>query len=177
MQIENEIKVLDIDVTAATQLLIELGFVQKKELSFRRYVYDVIPKDPTAWVRLRTDGTKTTLSFKQSLSDSIDGMKEIEITLDNFSDMHDILTCSGFKPKSYQENNRLVFEGMGCEVTIDSWPLIPPYMEIESNDKTTVEECLKALSGIKHSETTSLSTEEVYKRYGIDLTTIDKLTF
>ncbi len=177
MHIENEIKVLDIDILAAKKLLDEKGFVHQKDLSFKRYVYDVIPNDPSAWIRLRTDGIQTTLSYKQSVRDTIDGMKEIEVVVDNFKDAHDLLVAAGHAPRSYQENNRSVFLGLGCEVTIDSWPLIPAYMEIEATDKLAVENCLEQLAAVVGLKTTSLPTEQVYKMYGIDLSTIDKLTF
>lgn len=177
MHTENEIKVLDIDLKKAEKKLLDLGFERTEEMAYRRHIYDVVPVNPNAWVRLRTDGKKTTLTFKESLKDSVDGMKEIEVTVDDFDETYEILRAIGHEPRSYQENSRTNFEGMNCTVSLDCWPLIPPYMEIEADTAEDVTKCLEALSELVTSDKTSLSTEKVYKRYGIDMSSIKELRF
>ncbi len=177
MHTENEIKVLDIDPKKAEEALLNLGFKKTEELTYRRYVYDVIPVNPNAWVRLRTTGKKATLTFKESLKDAVDGMKEIEVFVDDFDVTNELLKSIGHQPRNYQENRRVNFAGMNCTISIDSWPQIPPYMEIEADTAEDVKQCLEILSDLVTSETTSLSTEAVYKHYGIDLALIKELKF
>lgn len=177
MHTENEIKVLDIDLKKAEEKLLDLGFRRTEGITYRRYVYDVVPVNTNAWIRLRTNGKKTTLTFKESLKDSVDGMKEIEVIVDNFDETNEFLKAIGHEPRNYQENSRVNFEGMNCTISLDSWPQIPPYMEIEADNTEDVNKCLEALSELVTSDTTSLSTEEVYKRYGIDLSSIKELRF
>lgn len=175
---EYEIKVLDIDPVKAEAKLQELGFKRTEELAYRRYVYDAgVHEAPNAWIRLRTDGKKTTLAFKQSHKDSIDGMKEIEVVVDDFEQTNELLRAIGHEPISYQENSRVNYEGMNCTVSIDSWPQIPTYMEIEAATAEDVKQCLEAVPELVTSETTSMPAQEVYKRYGIDLASIKELRF
>lgn len=177
MHTENEIKILDINPVKAEEKLQNLGFRRTEELTYRRYVYDIVPSSPNAWIRLRTNGKKTTLTFKESLKDSVDGMKEIEIVVDSFDKTNEFLKAIGHEPRNYQENNRINYEGMNCVISIDSWPQIPPYIEIESSSAEDVKRCLGELAELVTTETTSLSTEAVYQRYGIDLTSIKELRF
>ncbi len=178
MHTEKEIKVLDINPEDAEKLLLSLGYVKTEDLSFRRYVYDVMPVNPKAWIRLRSNGKTTTLTFKESVGDSIDGMKEIEVVVANFDDMNEILKAAGHEPRNYQENSRVNYEGKNCTISIDSWPQIPTYMEIESTDIESVNKCLEDLSDlVSGKKTTSLSTEEVYKSYNIELSAIKVLKF
>lgn len=177
MHIENEIKVLNIDVAEVIKKLETLEFVNKGTILYKRHVYDTVVPSANAWLRLRTDGSNTTLTYKESVSDSIDGMKEIETTVNDFTTTHLLLESAGIKSRSYQENRRILFEGMGCTVTIDYWPLIPPYLEIESTGVSQVKQCLAALGYSTDSDTTSLSTEEVYSRYNINLKSLKKLSF
>ncbi|USN54196.1 MAG: hypothetical protein H6765_06430 [Candidatus Peribacteria bacterium] len=58
---------------------------------FRRYVYDAKPVSYERWLRLRTDGSLTQLTFKHIVDESrIDGVKEWEVTVDDF-DMTNLL--------------------------------------------------------------------------------------
>lgn len=176
MNIEHEIKLLGIDPKSIQKFLNQEGINLSEELNFRRVVFDTIPSSENAWIRLRTDGVKTTLTYKNSQSDAIDGMQEVEVTTDSFESTKDILSNAGLKPRNYQENNREVYYGFGCMITIDYWPLIPPYVEIEADTKDLVEKCLQKFEGL-YEKTTSQSTEVVYREHNIDLRSIDKLTF
>lgn len=64
MKTEYEVKILDIAVDKIKCKLDSLGakFVGRKD--FKRNVFDVRPKKKNSWLRLRTDGSKTTLTVK-----------------------------------------------------------------------------------------------------------------
>ena len=56
-----------------------MGAVKKGEWFYKRYTYDFIPARYGEWFRLRTNGEKSTLTYKKVESDKIDGTKELEI--------------------------------------------------------------------------------------------------
>ncbi len=176
MKTEFEAKILEIDVVAVTERLTTLGSKKIDEIMQRRYVYDLMPKKENSWIRLRTDGTKTTLAIKEIHDDTIDGTKELEITVDDFDKTHLLLERLGYAAKGYQENKRIRYELDGVEIDIDFWPFIPPYLEIEGRSASEVETVIAKL-GFNKSQTTSINTTHVYKRYVIDIDSAQQLKF
>lgn len=177
--IEHEIKILDVDVSALTTKLNGLGFKEQAHKLFRRVIFDVSPPDTNKWVRLRTDGNKTTLTYKNFRKDAIDGVEEVEVTVDDFEKTRALLMAAGLKSTSYQENKRVEFDspdGATVTVSIDSWPRIPSYLEIEGSTSTDVELMLDRLD-VQELAKTSVTTQEIYKRYGLDLSKIIDLRF
>lgn len=176
MPIEYEAKVLDVDPDALEELILERGGQKLGEKFMRRYVYDIDPADESKWIRLRDSGAETTLTVKQITSDAIDGTHEVEIGVDDFSGTNELLNMLGFTPKSYQENKRVSFILDGAQVEIDTWPQIPPLMEIEGGSKEEVVR-VAGLLGYVEEQLTGENTIKVYARYGIDLTAIKDLRF
>ena len=64
----------------------------------------------------------------------------------------------------------------GAQVEIDTWPRIPPYVEIEAGSKDEVVR-VAALLGYAEEELTGENTIKVYALYGIDLNAIPELRF
>ena len=56
MNIEYEVRVLEINKDELISKLENLGATFKGEYFQRRYVYDVVPKEESKWIRLRTNG-------------------------------------------------------------------------------------------------------------------------
>ena len=50
-----------------------------------------------------------------------------------------------YEKRFYQENKRELHKLGDTEFAIDSWPKIPPYLEIESTSKEEVERYFKVL--------------------------------
>jgi adenylate cyclase class 2 len=98
------------------------------------------------------------------------------VVVGDFEITNELLRRIGFEPKSYQENRRTSFELQGAQLEIDSWPLIPPYLEIEGESRDHVVRVGEVL-GISEDELTGENTVKVYARYGIDLTEILELRF
>ena len=71
MKTEFETKVLEINVEKIILKLESLWakFIWKKEQ--KRFTYDFHPIQKNSWVRLRTDGIKTTLTIKEIENDNI----------------------------------------------------------------------------------------------------------
>ncbi|SHF84611.1 class IV adenylate cyclase [Streptoalloteichus hindustanus] len=176
MPIEHEAKILDIDADAMERLILDKGGQKLGERFLRRHVYDITPGDRSRWIRLRDTGDETTLSVKQITSDAIDGTHEIEVGVDDFATTHALLEALGFTAKSYQENRRTSFVLDGAQVEIDTWPRIPPYLEIEAG---STDEVVRVAGLLGHSEAdlTGENTIKIYAGYGIDLNTIPELRF
>jgi len=174
--IENEIKIIDADTAEVANKLLKLGFEQQTVTEFKRYIFDLPSGEKNAWIRLRSDGKHATVTYKRVLKDSIDGVEEIEVTVDNFDRAKELLSAAGLKQVSYQENTRKSFLQSGIEVSIDSWPLIPPYIEIEAPTKAEVEDTLHRLGLSKH-KLSSLPTKDIYEMYGLHLDDYKVLKF
>ncbi len=176
MPIEHEAKILDIDPDAMQRLILDKGGQNLGERFMRRYVYDITPGDRSKWIRLRDTGDETTLTVKQITSDAIDGTHEIEVGVDDFAATNALLNVLGFTAKSYQETKRTSFVLDGAQVEIDTWPRIPPYLEIEAGSKDEVIR-VAGLLGHTEADLTGENTIKIYARYGIDLDTIPELRF
>ena len=168
MHTEYEVRILEIDVEDVKKRLEKVHATFEWDHLQRRYVYDFIPKIDGKWIRLRTNGDKTTLTIKNLVSSEIDGTQELEIEVDNFERCNLILKELGYESKGYQENRRIQYDMNGVEVDIDSWPLIPTYLEIEGPSEESVYNTVEAL-GFKREDCTTEDVDSLYKRYGHDL--------
>lgn len=173
---EPEVKILNIDPDEMQQRILDKGGVKIAERRMRRRVYDIVPGDLSRWIRVRDTGTKVTVATKHVIHDGIDGVDEEELTVDSFDGADRLLNMLGFSAKSYQENNRISFTLDGARLEIDSWPLIPPYLEIEADSPAEVLR-VAALLGIPESDLTTDGSYAVYARYDIDLAAIADLRF
>ncbi|TQF05862.1 class IV adenylate cyclase [Kitasatospora acidiphila] len=172
---EFEAKLLNIQPEKIRTLLVEAGATHLGDRFQRRYVYD-IPDRPGTWVRLRDTGIEVTLCVKEIHSDAIDGVTETETTVGDFDATNMLLGKLGYQPRAYQENRRSSWALGGAAIEIDHWPLIPPYLEIEGDSAEHVHSTALAL-GLPLDELTSENTTKVYRRYGIDIEAIPRLTF
>lgn len=177
MKIEYEIRVLEIDKDEIIKKLEILGAVKIGEFNQKRYVYDLRPTESGKWIRLRTNGKTTTLTYKDVVSNTIDGTKEVEVEVDNFERTNELLEKIGFKNRSYQENLRIQYILNNVEIDIDSWPMIPTYLEIEGNSEKEVIE-IQNLLEVDTAKLTALNCDDIYKQiYGIDISKIKELKF
>ena len=109
MKTEYEIRILEIDKEEMIKRLENLGAKKVGEYEQKRYVYDLRPVEKGKWIRLRTNGLNTTLTYKDIVSNTIDGTKEIEIEVDDFEKTNEFLEKIGFKNRGYQENKRIQY--------------------------------------------------------------------
>lgn len=177
MNKEIEIRILNINKEEFIKQITALGATKKSKNLQKRYVYDFNPVNPNKWIRLRTNGEKTTLTIKEVINKTIDGTNEIEIEVSNFNKTNLILKELGYTPRNYQENYREIYHLNKVEISIDTWPKIPTYVELEAKEKQQIEQLLKI---IKYDEKnlTTLDVASIYKDiYGIDVMSIKNLTF
>ena len=176
-RIEYEVRVLEINKEEIQAKLEKLNAILVEDVFQRRYVYDFKPVNPSKWIRLRTNGAKTTLTIKNVESSNIDGTKEVEIEVSDFDTANEILKELGYNPRGVQENKRIKYDLNGVEVDIDTWPKIPTYLEIEGTSEEEVYKTLELLD-IPKEKATSLDVQNIYKDiYGIDLEKEPNLSF
>ena len=179
MNIEYEVRVLEIDVLNFQKKLEELGAVKKWERLQKRYTYDFTPKRDNSWVRLRTNGEETTLTIKTVVDkNDLGGTQEHEVVVSDFEKMNDTLEILGYKHRNYQENKRIRYILDEVEIDIDTWPLIPTYAEIEGKNKEVVIAILKKLDYFGSDKVTTLDVTSIYNDiYNIDVLNIKELYF
>ena len=175
---EREVTILNINIKKFTKNLLKHGAIKKDEFLQKRYTYDFNPILPNKWIRLRTNGKNTTLTIKEIKNKAaIDGTMELETVVGDFDVMNDILKELGYSYRNYQENYRIVYLMDNVEISIDSWPLIPTYAEIEGKTSEDVIMALKKL-GYTLDDATTLDVASIYnEKYGIDLLKIKELKF
>jgi adenylate cyclase class 2 len=173
---EIEGKILNIDAGVMKRRLLDMGATHQGDFFQKRYVFDVVPPRSGVWLRLRTDGNQTTLAIKVRNNDEVDGTEEFEIAVDNFEKTLKLLKTAGIKPKNYQENKRSTFKLGNVTISIDQWPMLNPYLEIEAPTKQRLTYMVKEL-GYKTEELTGLNTIKIYKKMGINLNEIKQLRF
>jgi len=183
---EIEIKFLEVNPKELEKKLLALGAQKEGDYHYRRIVFDYpdfhLDKQ-SAWLRLRDEGDKTTLTFKQRLGTNVrdtltgdEGMYEREIVVTDFDAARDILLKCGFIEKMYQENKRTRYRLHDVECDIDTWPLLPPYLELEALNWDAVYAAAEKL-GFKREDAKIFSTNQVYRLKGLDDRNYTKLTF
>lgn len=176
MKTEYEVRVLEVNIEEMIKKIEDMGAKKIGEYEQKRYVYDIKPAEEGKWIRLRTNGKKATLTYKDIVSKTIDGTKEIEVTVDDFETTNEFLEKIGFIHKNYQENRRIQYELDGIEIDFDSWPQIPTYMEIEGKSQKEVELMIDKLQ-VEKEKITTKHTQDIYEQYGICLPEIKELKF
>lgn len=186
MDEEIEVKFLNINVGAIEDKLKSIGAKKIGEYSYRRQIFDYpdYPLDKKgAWLRLRDEGDKITLSFKQRLgieahdgSVSDTGMEEIEITVSDFEKTKKLLLKIGLIEKFYQENKRIRWEKDGIEFDMDFWPQLEPYLEIEAKSWGEIDTAIGWL-GLNPDEKKIFSANQIYKSKGINEIDYTRMTF
>lgn len=141
-----------------------------------------------SWVRVRDEGDgEITLSLKTvpDRSVNISDQKEICLKVDSFSEAKSFLASLGCIEKSYQETKREKWELAGAEITLDEWPFLSPFVEIESTSEDIVEKVCALLNFdyqtalfcnvfYLYSQQYNIPIESLKKRLSADL---NRLTF
>lgn len=175
MKTEYEIRFLEINTNKVLKKLKEVGATEIGNWVQIRKTYDLVTPKQNSWIRLRTNGKITTLTVKEINTARIDGTKEAEVVVDNFDEMDLILTKIGLKERNYQENRRHQFKFKDTEIDIDTWPLIPTYLEIEGESESKIKDVCKVL-GLEYEKATTMDVTDIYNKiYGIDILKIKTL--
>ncbi len=182
---EIEAKILRINVNQLEQKLRSIGASKTDERLFRSTSFDYpgFPLDKqAAWVRLRDEGDKVTLAYKQRLgvadkkgmNDS--GMEEIEVQVSDFETTKLFLLRIGLIEKFSQEKKRVSFEKGKVKYDIDIWPRLDPYLEIEGDTWEAVDAAITEL-GFNLQDKKICSATQIYEMAGIRDKDYIKMTF
>ncbi|MFD7548640.1 class IV adenylate cyclase [Streptomyces sp. NPDC059816] len=179
MKHEYEAKFLYVDVAGLQTKLAELGAVQAfPRTLLTRKIFENDSLDKGAWIRLRDEGTRSTLTLKQVTdATTIDGTTEIETEVTDLPAMADILRHLGLREVRYQENYREEWRLGEIAFDFDTWPDLPTFIEIEGPDEPSVRQAA-ALLELDYSEARFGSVDEIYKsETGRDILTEPTLLF
>lgn len=142
MNTEIEVKFLDVTVDDVRAKLNRLGGVCEQPMRLmRRYTFDnpFMKQGKDSFVRVRDEGNKVTMTYKQFDALAVDGVKEVEVEVSDFDAAAELLlqVGAGEDMYSYQETRRETWRLGEVEVVIDEWPWLKPYIELEgeSEDK------------------------------------------
>lgn len=133
MQTEIEVKFLNIDHNVVRGKLRELGGVCEQPMRLmRRVVFHSDDMEAKrAFVRVRDEGHRVTMTYKQFDADTVDGAKEYEIEVSDFNTAIALLDAAGIAHDTFQESRRENWRLGDVEIMLDEWPWLAPYMEIE----------------------------------------------
>jgi adenylate cyclase, class 2 len=184
MQTEIEAKFLDVNHDELRAKLKKLGArLEQPMQTLTRVNMDFADRSLAkkgGWVRVRSDGNKTTLTYKELGSWTLHGVKEVEVVVSNFEATKKLLEAIGLSAYSYQVTKRETWTYKSAEVVLDEWPWTKPYIEIEGVSEENVQEIAKEL-GFKWEAAAFGSVAPVYMaEYDItvqELNDIDRITF
>ncbi len=135
---EIECRFLEIDKVALIKKLREFGAEEKPEQMIEETViYDKELKwrDEQKYVRLRKVGDKTKLTFKDQKIQTVDGTFEIEFEIEDYKKAELFFEKIGLLPFRHQQKLRHTFHLDNVTVDIDTWPMIPTYVELEGESE------------------------------------------
>lgn len=173
---EYELRLPNIDKEKFIKEIEKCGAEFVNNYEQKRYVYDFNPVDENRWIRLRTDGIKTTLAIKEHKDDSIGGTEEIEIEVSDMERTNLILEKLGYHKRSVQENRRTRYMLDNVEIDIDTWPKLNTYVEFESNNEENIKSLLNKLN-IDINDTTTMNTQGMYLALGYTQEDMNDLRF
>lgn len=149
MNTEIEAKFTQVDPADIRVRLARIGAVlQQPERLMRRKNFDYPDhqlESKAGWVRVRDEGDRVTLAYKQLLDRTLHGTKEVSITVDSFDTTVTLLTAIGLVTTSYQETKRESWLLNDTQIEIDTWPWIPSFIEIEGKSEADVKAAANAL--------------------------------
>lgn len=179
MEIEYEATFEKIDKDEIRAKLKDVGAeLVRPEFMQKRMVFNL----PTGhekkggWLRVRDEGDKITMSLKIVDGTSIQDQKELQINVDSFESGTAMLEAIGCERKAFQESKRELWKLDEVEITIDEWPFLEPYVEVEGKSEEDVKRTSELL-GFDYSTALFDSVDGQYAvKYGISKDQINQRT-
>ena len=108
--------------------------------------------------------------------DGIESQKELLFKVDDFDKAMELLSTIGCKQKSYQETRRELWNLDDVEITIDEWPFLEPFIEVEGTSEKKVKAVSEKL-GFNYKNALFCAVGTLYsKKYGFDEDIINNKT-
>lgn len=98
------------------------------------------PEFTCHYIHIRDEGNLVRLSAKTHADPegALSDQKEIDVVVSDYDKTIRIFESMGFKFDRYQETLREVWHFQDAEITIDTWPGLEPYSEIEAGSEAQV---------------------------------------
>lgn len=140
MNTEIEAKFVNVDHAAIRKRLTKIGATLEQPMRLMKRVTIDSPamKAKNAFVRVRDQGDRITLTYKQFDTLSVTGAKEIEVTVSDFDETIKLFAAVGLPHGSFQESKRETWRLGSTEIVLDIWPWLNPYIEIEGASEDDV---------------------------------------
>lgn len=170
MQIEYEAMFGDINKEEMHQRLTDAGAILVRPEFLQKRIVFMMPRGHEVkggWLRVRDEGDKITMTLKVVDGDGIENQKEILLAVDSFERAEEFLIMLGCEKKSYQENKRELWKLNHVEISIDEWPFLEPFVEIEGDSEKSVQEAARALSLDYRNALFGTVTILYHKKYNI----------
>lgn len=149
MDKEIEAKLLNVDHDKVRSALEAIGAKCEQPMRLmRRMTFDnTSMKAKGAFARVRDEGQRVTMTYKQFDDLTIHGTREIELVVDNFDHAIAFMNAidDNWLRKSFQESRRETWRVGEVEVVLDEWPWLKPYIEIEGPSVESVANIAKKL--------------------------------
>ena len=162
---EIETKIIDINEGEVREKLVKIGAKKAGKFFYRRYVFFLTDKkEIDEFVRIRTDGKKTTITYKYREGSGLRNTEEIETEAGDFKKSAEIFEKALKIKPVYQENKVEKWLYKNAELDIIYWPLIKPILEIEGKSVNEVIKTKEKLN-IKGMDIGNKNLEFTFKYY------------
>lgn len=148
MQTEIEVKFVNVDHDAVREKLRTAGAVCEKPMrTMRRVAFDsdFMRAGKDSFARVRDEGDRVTMTYKQFDDLSLHGAKEIEFEVSDYEKAVEFLAQLGLRMNSSQETRRETWSLGEAEIMLDEWPWLNPYVEIEAESEAAVRDAARLL--------------------------------
>ncbi len=179
MEIEYEATYENINKDEVREHLKNVGAVLlRPEFSRRNKNFDFPPTVGVkgGWMRVRDEDGDVSMSLKIVDGEGIERQKELKLQIDNFNAGVELLEIMGCIVRAYQESKREIWKLEDVDVTIDEWPFLEPFVEIEGNSEYAVRKVSEIL-GFDYETALFDSVDVQYsKKYNISLDAVNLRT-
>lgn len=141
MDIEYEATFPNVDKASIRQKLADAGAILRRPEYLQKRTTFSFPSGHElkgGWARVRDEGDKITMSVKVVNGTKITDQRESCLTIHSFTEGVEFLKLLGCQEKAYQETKRELWVLDGVEITIDEWPFLEPFVEIEGPSEAEV---------------------------------------
>lgn len=127
-----------------------------------------------AYLRLRKEGKRSELILKWKDQDGRKDVKrehELSVPLNEteWDEVREIVEQTGLERILIQQKKRVsyIYPPLAVRFDIDTWPKLPPYLEVEGSDVEVISKGLE-LIGFSINKASAISGKELFEKYGID---------
>ncbi len=163
---EIELKFYPVTISSMRKKLRALHAKCKQPMRLMRraaFTQEQNPDLGVAYIRVRDEGHRITLSLKDypQKEKGIDHQRELMVEVTDFESTRQILKATGLVESAYQETKREEWLLGNAEISIDIWPGLKPYIEVESHNISTLQKTANLL-GLRFEDGIGFGTLRLY---------------